>query len=87
MENKLTVFYRKLHNNIIYSVCQGVQTYKFFCDLSEKEAETIYGIIVIDYNPFILDHMNWFEIVEENGEVKLKLKEECKNNFDLSKFM
>ena len=87
MDNKMTVFYRKLHDNKIYSVCQGEQSYKLFYDLSELEASTIYGMLIVNYNPFLLDHYEWFEVVEENGEFKSKLKEEYKNNFDLSKFM
>lgn len=81
MENKLTVFYRKLENNEIHTVCSGIQSYKLFYDLSEKEAETIYGRIVIDKIPFLLEHTEWFEIKENNDNVEVKIKEECKNNF------
>lgn len=85
-KNKMTVFYRKLKDNKIYSVCEGVYNYSYFCELDEEEASTIYGLLVVDKNPFLLDHYEWFEIIEENGEMKLKLKEEYKQKFDMSQY-
>ena len=86
MRTKMTIFYRKLENNKIYSVCEGVYDLGYFCELSKKEAEYIYGYIIVDKNPFLLDHYEWFEIIEENGEMKLKLKEKYKQKFDMSQY-
>lgn len=87
MDKKMTIFYRKLHDNKIHTVCEGIQSMKFFYDLSEEEANTIYGMLITNYNLFLLDHSDWFEIVEVEGELKVRLKEQYKKNFDLTNFI
>ena len=83
---KMTLFYRKLNNNEIESACEGVQSLEFFTRFNKEERELLFGMIVMDYNALIFDHYEWFNAVEENGEMKLKLKEEYKQKFDMSQY-
>jgi len=81
MDKKMTIFYRKLKNNKIDRVIQGEQTLKSYVQIEEDEASLLYGLLIIDFNPLILNNFNYYQVVEENGEMKVKLKEEYKDIF------
>lgn len=73
--DKMTLFYKKSDNRIISS-CTGVQGIKNMGggSLTEEELSLIYGLIVIDYNEYILAHYDEFELIfEEDGSYSLKL--------------
>ena len=82
MNKNMTVFYRKLMNNKIDRVIEGEQSLKTYVQLTEEEAKLIYGFLITDYNPLVLDNLNYYQVVEENGQSTIKLKDEYKNMFN-----
>lgn len=79
MENrKMTIFYKK-KNNSIDAVCTGIQTLQFYTSLDIDEAELIYGLIVMDYNPLILQNKKYFEVYDDNGIKNVRMIEEYKS--------
>ena len=74
----MTVFYRRLNDNAIDRVIQGEQTLKCYAQLKENESALIYGFLVVDFNPLILYNFNYYQVIDENGEMIIKLKEEYK---------
>ena len=78
---RMTVFYKK-RNFEIDKVITGEQDLKSYVRLDMEDAELIYGYIVIDYNPLVLDHFEYYKIGQnEDTDVTIELKEEYKNIF------
>lgn len=79
---KMTVFYRKLKNNKIDRVIQGECDLNCYVQLDDIEAELIYGYFVTDFNPLVMDNLNYYQVIEENGQMTIKLKDEYKDMFN-----
>lgn len=80
---RMTVFYNK-DTYKIDAVCEGVQSIKFYSDLDIEVAKEKYDFIIIMKNYDVLYHFEWFEIINENGKIKLKVREEYKDKTDES---
>jgi hypothetical protein len=61
MNQKMTIFYRKLKNNRIDRIIAGEQNLSCYVQIDNDEAELIYGFIVVDFNPLILNNFNYIK--------------------------
>lgn len=78
MENKkMTIFYKK-RNLEIDKLCTGEQDLKTYARLDKEDAEMIFGYLVLDYDEQIFNNDKQFELIEENNEIKISMKEEYK---------
>lgn len=78
---KMTIFYKK-RNMEIDRVGRGEQSLKLYASLDIEDAELIYGYIIIDYNPLILDYFEYYKIIENKDKtLEIELKEEYKDIF------
>nr|DAF76779.1 MAG TPA: hypothetical protein [Caudoviricetes sp.] len=76
---KMTVFY-KLRNNEIDAICTGEQSLKFYADLEEEDSKLIYGYIIVDLDMYVLRNKRLFELVESEGDLILRMKEEYRDS-------
>lgn len=72
---KMTVFY-KLRNLEIDAICTGEQSLEFYSDLEEEDSKLIYGLIIVDLDLYVLRNKRFFELIQSNGALELKMKEE-----------
>jgi hypothetical protein len=72
---KMTVFY-KLRNLEIDAICTGEQSLEFYSDLEEEDSKLIYGLIIVNQDMYVLRNKRFFELIETNGTLELKMKEE-----------
>lgn len=76
---KMTIFY-KLRNYEINAICMGEQDLTFYADLELEDAKLIYGYIIVDLDLYVLRNRRFFELVNENDELKLQMKEEYRDS-------
>ena len=76
---KMTIFY-KLRNYEINAICMGKQDLTFYADLELEDAKLIYGYIIVDLDLYVLKNRRFFELVNENDELKLQMKEEYRDS-------
>lgn len=76
---KMTIFY-KLRNYEIDAICTGEQSLVFYADLELEDAELIYGYIIVDLDLYVLRNRRFFELIEEDGALKLQMKQEYKDS-------
>lgn len=76
---KMTVFY-KLRNYEINAICMGEQDLTFYADLELEDTKLIYGYIIVDLDLYVLRNRRFFELIEEDGTLKLQMKQEYKDS-------
>lgn len=81
---KMTIFY-KLRNYEIDSICTGIQDLELYSDFELEDAKLIYGYVIVDLDMYVLKNRRFFELIMENDELKLQMKEEYKDT--LKKYM
>lgn len=80
MNEKMTVFYKK-RNFEIDKVAQGEQSLASYARMDIEDAEMVYGFIITDYNPLIMDHFEYYHVVSVENELVVKIKDEFKDMF------
>ncbi|MBY6838860.1 hypothetical protein [Clostridium botulinum] len=78
MKKSMTIFYKKIDNEML-RVCQGQQTLSAIGNLTEKEAELIWGYFYIDFDQYIFDHLEEFQLDIKDEKFLISMKEESKN--------
>lgn len=78
MKKSMTIFYKKIDNKML-RVCQGQQTLSAIGNLTEKEAELIWGYFYIDFDQYIFDHLEEFQLDIKDENFLISMKEESKN--------
>lgn len=76
-DKKMTIFYKK-RNLEIDKLCTGEQDLSTYARLDKEDAEMIFGYLVLDYDEQIFNNDKQFELIEENNEIKISMKEEYK---------
>ncbi|SJZ37793.1 hypothetical protein SAMN02745973_00362 [Garciella nitratireducens DSM 15102] len=66
--DKLTIFYNR-RTGTIKEMCTGEQTMDWFGS-ERKDYEQIFDYVVVDYDAYVMQNPNQFEI--KDGQVKLK---------------
>lgn len=80
MQKYMTIFYKK-RNLEINGLTLGEKNLSIFGNLDIEDAEMIYGYIVVEYNEYIANNTNLFELYKnDNSDVNIRMRYDAKNN-------
>ncbi|MBN1075976.1 hypothetical protein DVV91_16770 [Clostridium botulinum] len=76
---KMTIFY-KIVNKEMMRVCSGEQNLTAIGNLTEDEAKLIWDYFYINFDKYIFEHLEEFELIEIDNKLQIRMKEETKES-------